>query len=62
MEVRTSQKAWRMEVSNPLEPFIKWRPVFEFNDDELTAFQELGKELDQVNNPIKHRIIRNSLE
>jgi hypothetical protein len=56
---RRAHKAWRMEVSNPLEPITKWRTIFEFDDEELLTFQELGKELDQVNKPIHHRIVHN---
>jgi len=40
MEERTDQKAWRMEVSNPLEPISKWRTVFKFNEDELRGIGE----------------------
>ena len=62
MKERTDQKAWRMEISNPLEPISKWRTVFEFNDYELQQYQELGEELDKVNKPIQHRIVGNTGE
>jgi hypothetical protein len=59
---KDGEKLWRMEVSNPLDPTGEWRTVFKFNDDELLKFQELGIELDRTNNPVRHRIVRNSLE
>ena len=60
MEQRSARKAWRMEVKNPLDPLAEWRTTFEFNDDQLLTYQELGKELDQANSLVQHRIVGNS--
>jgi hypothetical protein len=51
------QTQWRFEVNNPLTS-TEWRPLFEVDEDQLSASQELKDELNRINAPIQLRIVR----
>jgi hypothetical protein len=53
------QTLWRFEVKNPLMS-TEWRPLWDFAEDQLVAFQELRDELNRINAPIQLRIVRSS--
>jgi hypothetical protein len=61
MKNRTDKRQWRLEVKSPLAPTV-WQRLWGFNDDQLTAFQELRDELNLINDPVQLRIVRNSDE
>jgi hypothetical protein len=50
---------WRFEVSNPLMS-AEWQPLWEIDDDQLVASEELRDELNRINAPIQLRIVRSS--
>jgi len=50
---------WRFEVNNPVSS-TDWRPLWEIDEDQLTASQELRDELNRINAPVQLRIVRNS--
>jgi len=52
-----SQMPWRFEVMDPLK-FTEWRLLWDFEDDQLVASQELREELNQINAPVLVRIVR----
>ena len=43
-----------------MEPpkFTEWRLMWDFEDDQLVASQELREELNQINAPVLVRIVR----
>jgi len=51
------QMQWRFEVNNP-QISAEWRPLFEVDEDQLAASQELKDELNRINAPIQLRIVR----
>jgi hypothetical protein len=51
------QTQWRFEVNNPLTS-TEWLPLFEVDEDQLSASQELKDELNRINTPIQLRIVR----
>ena len=53
------QTQWRFEVNNP-QISTEWRPLFEVDEDQLAASQELKDELNRINAPIQLRIVRSS--
>jgi hypothetical protein len=59
MEKPTNEKLWRLEVNNPLTT-TDWRPLWAFDEDQLTAYQELRDELNRINAPVQLRIVRKS--
>jgi hypothetical protein len=59
MEDQADKKQWRMEVKSPLAPSV-WQQLWEFNEDQLTAFRELRDELNRINDPVELRIVGNS--
>jgi hypothetical protein len=50
---------WRFEVNNPLTS-TDWRPLWEIDEDQLVASQQLRDELNRINAPVQLRIVRNS--
>jgi len=61
MEQQAGKKAWRLEANNPLTS-TDWRPLWDFDEDELVANQQLTDELNRINAPVQLRIVRNSDE
>jgi len=61
MEQQARRKRWRLEANNPLTS-TDWRPLWDFDEDELVANQELTEELNRINAPVQLRIVRNSDE
>jgi hypothetical protein len=59
MEIRTSEKLWRLEVNNP-QTTTDWRLLWAFDEDQFTTYQELKDELNRINAPVQLRIVRNS--
>jgi hypothetical protein len=53
------QTRWRFEVNNPLMS-AEWRPLWEVDEDQLVASQELRDELNRINAPVQLRIVRSS--
>jgi hypothetical protein len=53
------QKHWRFEVNNPLRS-AEWRPLWEIDENQLVASQELRDELNRINTPVQLRIVRDS--
>ena len=51
------QPQWRFEVNNPLTS-TQWKPLFEVDEDQLAASQELKDELNRINAPVQLRIVR----
>lgn len=51
------QMQWRFEVNNPLTS-TEWRPLWEFDEDQLVSSQELRDELNKINAPVQLRIVR----
>jgi hypothetical protein len=49
---------WRFEVNNPLVS-TEWRPLWEVDEDQLAASQELRDDLNRLNAPIQLRIVCN---
>jgi hypothetical protein len=58
MKKPTSEKVWRLEVNNP-QTTTDWRPLWAFDEGQLTALQELRDELNKINAPVQLRIVRN---
>jgi len=50
---------WHFEVNNPLMS-TEWRALWEIDDDQLAASQELKDELNKINAPIQLRIVRSA--
>ena len=50
---------WRFEVNNPLRS-AEWQPLWEVDEDQLVASQELRDELNRINAPVQLRIVCNS--
>jgi len=61
MEQQARTKRWRLEANNPLTS-TDWRPLWDFDEDELVANQQLTDELNRINAPVQLRIVRNSDE
>lgn len=59
MDSPKREKLWRLELSNPLTS-TDWRLLWEFDDGERTAYEELTVVLNQINRPVLLRIARNS--
>lgn len=53
------QTLWRFEVNNPLTS-TEWRPLWDFDEDQLVLSQELRDELNMINAPIQLRIVRSN--
>ena len=53
------QTQWRFEVNNPLTS-TEWQPLWEVDEDQLVASQELRDELNKINTPVQLRIVRSS--
>jgi hypothetical protein len=49
-------KRWRFEVNSPLRT-TEWQPLWEVEEDQLIASQELRDELNIMNAPVQLRII-----
>jgi hypothetical protein len=54
--MKTNKKPWRLEVNNPLTS-KEWGPLWDFDEDQLVAFQELRDELNRINAPVQLRIV-----
>ena len=50
---------WRFEVNNPLTS-TEWRPLWEVDEDQLEASQQLRDDLNRINAPIQLRIVVHS--
>ena len=50
-------KLWRFEVRNPLTS-TEWLPLWEVDEDQLIASQELRDDLNKINAPVQLRIVR----
>ena len=56
---------WRLEANNPDQVLwgwgddsrTRWKVVREFDHNELTAYQELIEELNQINAPVVLRVV-----
>jgi hypothetical protein len=51
------QTPWRFEVNNPLTS-ADWRPLWEVDEDQVVAAQELRDELNRINAPVQLRLVR----
>jgi len=49
----------RFEVNNPLTS-TEWRPLWEVDEDQLEASQQLRDDLNRINAPIQLRIVVHS--
>jgi hypothetical protein len=49
------QKKWHFEVYDPHKS-AEWVPLFEIDEEQLTATQELTEALNAINSPIVARI------
>ncbi len=58
MPRRSNNKLWRLEAINPFT-HIDWQPLWDIDEGELTANQELAEELNRINAPVEFRIVRN---
>ena len=58
MEEQVGKKPWRLEANNPLTS-TDWRPLWDFDEDELNVNQDLRDELNRINAPVELRIVRN---
>jgi len=54
------QTQWRFEVNNP-QMSTEWLPLFEVDEDQLAASQELKDELNRINAPIQVRLVCSSV-
>jgi hypothetical protein len=61
MGQQAGKRVWRLEANNPLTS-TDWRPLWDFDEDELVTNQELKDELNRINAPVQLRIVRNSHE
>ena len=52
-------KEWRFEVYNP-NTSTEWLPLFDVDEEQLQASQELRDELNQINSPVQVRIVHNT--
>jgi hypothetical protein len=50
---------WRFEVNDPLRS-TEWQPLWEVDEDQLVASQELRDELNRINAPVQLRIVCDS--
>jgi hypothetical protein len=50
-----AKNSWRIEVNDPYKP-NDWRPLWTFNADGYAASEELVRELNRINYPIRVRI------
>jgi hypothetical protein len=48
---------WRFEVKNPLTS-TEWRPLWEIDQSQLVAYQELRDELNRINAPVQLRVVQ----
>ena len=51
------QRQWRFEVNNP-QRSTEWQRLFEVDEDQLEASEQLKDELNKINSPIQLRIVR----
>jgi len=56
MEQKTVISQWCIEVNNPLRS-TDWQSLWKFGKDQYTAHQKLVKDLNQINYPIRIRIV-----
>jgi len=56
MEQNPLNKSWRLAINNPNES-TDWRPLWKFDEDQYATYQELAKNLNQINAPIQLRIV-----
>lgn len=56
----TATKRWRLEVNNPFETRA-WRPLWEFEEEQRAAYDELTIGLNRINAPVQLRIAECSL-
>ena len=52
-----NETLWRFEVKDP-QRFTEWRPLWEFDNDQLVTAQELVGELNRINAPVLMRAVR----
>ena len=57
--IMEQQTLWRFEVNNPITS-TEWQPLWEVDEDQLVASQELRDELNRINAPVQLRIVRSS--
>jgi hypothetical protein len=55
-----SAKRWRLEVNDP-RLTRTWRPLWEFEEEQLATYGELMNDLNRINAPVKLRIVECSL-
>jgi len=62
MDEKMDDKHWRLEVTNPLQSAQAtcWKRLWEFDDDQVAAYQALIEELNCINDPVRLRIVGNS--
>lgn len=51
------QRRWRFEVNNPLTS-TEWLPLWDVDEDQFVASQELRDDLNEINGPVQLRIVR----
>jgi hypothetical protein len=51
-----SAKRWRLEVNDP-RLTRTWRPLWEFEEEQLANYGELMNDLNRINAPVKLRIV-----
>ena len=56
---KSIEKRWQIEANNP-RGYSEWRPLWDFGEDKLLAFQSLRDELNVINAPVQLRIVLNS--
>lgn len=56
----TSKRRWRLEVNDPFRA-SDWRPLWEFDEEQRTAYGELTDDLNIINAPVQLRITECSL-
>ena len=56
-EGSTMNLMWQLKVNDPRQS-INWKVLREFSEDQFEVYQELIKELNQINAPVQLRIER----
>ena len=59
MGEKASNGLWYLEVNNPQQPNI-WHPLWKFDTDQYSVYEELADNLNQINAPIQVRIVRHA--
>jgi len=59
MGEKASGDFWQLEVSDPYKK-INWQPIWMFDKDQFSTYQELADMLNQINAPIRVRIVRHA--